>query len=162
MKKNNLLSVCAFALCLSLFLCVSMSAQKNEAQAGVLNQADFNRAVQFAVTPPLRDLISSQPVSVFGYHEASPALKPKLQKQLQFAAQRAVATKSVGENANVQSLAPVSATVGVNVLGVGIGFHGYTVPDAPTDSNGASGDWPGNQTHAQVVEWVNVSYAVFR
>ncbi len=99
---------------------------------------------------------------MFGYHEASPALKPKLQKQLQFAAQRAVATKSVGENANVQSLAPVSATVGVNVLGVGLGFHGYTVPDAPTDSNGASGDWPGNQANAQVVEWVNVSYAVFR
>ena len=48
-----------------------------------------------------------------------------------------------------------------NVLGVGLGFHGYTVPDAPTDSNGASGDWPGNQANAQVVEWVNVSYAVF-
>ena len=56
----------------------------------------------------------------------------------------------------------MNATVGANVLGVGVGFPGYTVPDAPTDSNGASGDWPGNQANAQVVEWVNVSYAVFR
>jgi hypothetical protein len=160
MKRNNLLSTCAFALALSFLLCVSMSAQSNNAaQTGVITKSDFSRAVQFAVSPPLRDLISSQPVSPFGYHEASPVLKPKLQKQLQFAAQRAQA--GIQSNSPVQALAPVTATVGVNVLGVGLGFHGYTVPDAPTDSNGASGDWPGNQANAQVVEWVNVSYAVF-
>jgi hypothetical protein len=158
MKRNNLLSMCAFALALSLLLCVSMSAQNNAAQAGVLTTAEFNRAVHFDVSPPLRDLIASQPVSPFGYHEASPVLKPKLQKQLMFNAQRGVAAQL---DATLQLLAPVSATVGANVLGVGIGFHGYSVPDAPTDSNGASGDWPGNQANAQVVEWVNVSFAVF-
>ena len=161
MKRNTFLSLCAFALCLSLFLCVSMAAQENATQPGVLTKSEFNRAVAFDVSPPLRDLIDSQPVSVFGYHEASPALKPKLQKQLQFAAQRGTTTSKLGENANVQNLAPVTATVGVDVLGVGIGFHGYAVPDAPTDSNGASGDWPGNEINAQVVEWVNVSYAIF-
>jgi hypothetical protein len=135
-----------------------MFAQSNSTQAGVLTKSEFNRATSFAVSPPLRDLISSQPVSVFGYHEASPALKPKLMKQLAYG-DRSV-TK-VGQQANVQALAPVSATVGANVLGVGIGFHGYTVPDAPTDVNMASGDWPGNQGAAQVVQWVNVSYAVF-
>jgi hypothetical protein len=106
-------------------------------------------------------MLASQPVSVFGYHLASPAMRPKLQKQIQFAAQRGESSAAVEENANVQKLAPVSATVGVNVLGVGVGFHGYTVPDAPTDVNMASGDWPGNQANAQVVQWVNVSYAVF-
>ena len=159
MKRNNLLSMCAFALALSFLLCVSMSAQSNAAQAGVLTKSEFNRATHSDVSPALRDLIASQPVSPFGYHEASPALKPKLQKQLQFAAQRT--PSGLQANAPVQALAPVSAAVGFNLLGVGIGFHGYSVPDAPTDSNGVSGDWPGNQSNAQVVEWVNVSYAVF-
>jgi len=159
MKRNIFLSLCATALCLLLLLCGSMFAQDNAAQAGVLNKAEFNRAVHFAVTPPLRDLINSQPVSVFGYHEASPALKPKLLKQIGYGDRST--GKSVGQQATAR-LAPVAATINWNVLGVGIGFHGYTVPDAPTDSNGASGDWPGNQGNAQVVEWVNVSYAVFR
>ena len=159
MNRNTSLSMYAFALCVSLLLCVSMSAQNDATQAGVLTKTEFNRAVHFDVSPPLSDLIASQPVSVFGYHEASPALRPKLQKQLQFDAQRGLA--GAQQNANPQFLAPVAATVGVNVLGVGIGFHGYSVPDAPTDVNMASGDWPGNQGNAQVVEWVNVSYAVF-
>jgi hypothetical protein len=48
----------------------------------------------------------------------------------------------------------VSAAIGLNLLGVGVGFNGYVVPDAPTDANLAVGD-------TQVVQWVNVSYAVF-
>jgi hypothetical protein len=159
MTKNTSVSMCAFGLCLALVLCGSVSAQDGSTQAGVLTKADFNRAVHFDVSPPLRDLAASQAVSVYGYHEAPATLRPKLLKQLQFNAQRA--QLSGGQNANVQYLAPVTATVGVNVLGVGVGFHGYTVPDAPTDVNMASGDWPGNQANAQVVEWVNVSYAVF-
>jgi hypothetical protein len=161
MKLKNTLSLCVCVLCLSLLVCVSMSAQSNAVQSGVLTKADFNRAIHSDVSPPLRDLIDSQPVSTFGYHLASPHLNPKLQKQLQFAAKSGLSTAAVGSEAAVQQLAPVTATVGVNVLGVGIGFHGYAVPDAPTDSNGASGDWPGNQANAQVVEWVNVSYAIF-
>jgi hypothetical protein len=159
MKRNISLSLCATVLCLLLLLCGSMFAQNNAAQSGVLNKADFNRAVQFDVSPPLRDLINSQPVSVFGYHEASPALKPKLLKQIGYGDRSSA--KTVGQQANVALAAPVSATINWNVLGVGLGFHGYTPPDAPTDSNGASGDWPGNQANAQVVEWVNVSYAIF-
>ena len=158
MKRNISLSLCATVLCLLLLLCGSMFAQDNAAQSGVLNKAEFNRAVQFDVSPPLRDLINSQPVSVFGYHEASPALKPKLLKQIGYGDR---STAKVGQQANVALAAPVAATINWDVLGVGLGFHGYTVPDAPTDSNGASGDWPGNQAAAQVVEWVNVSYAIF-
>jgi hypothetical protein len=156
MKRNSSLSLCATVFCL--LFCGSMFAQDNAGQSGVLNKAEFNRAVQFAVTPPLRDLINSQPVSIFGYHEASPVLKPKLLKQIGYGDR---STSRVSQQANVALSAPVSATINWDVLGVGIGFHGYSVPDAPTDSNGASGDWPGNQPNAQVVEWVNVSYAVF-
>ena len=154
MKRNTSLSLCALCMCLLVALSGTILAQNTATQAGVLNKAEFNRPVHSDVSLPLRDLITSQPVSVFGYHLASPTLNPKLQKQLQFAAQRGAATSSVETNANVQRLAPVGATVGVNVLGVGVGFQGYTVPDAPTDVNLAVGD-------TQVVQWVNVSYAVF-
>ena len=107
MKRNTSLSMCAFALALSLLLCVSMAAQNNAANAGVLTKSDFSRAMHADVSPQLRDLIASQPVSVFGYHEASPALKPKMQKQLQFAAQRAAAAST--PDAAVALLAPVTA-----------------------------------------------------
>jgi hypothetical protein len=41
-----------------------------------------------------------------------------------------------------------------NVLGVGVGFPNYSVPDAPPDTTMAVGD-------TEVVQWVNVSYADF-
>ncbi|HTV64186.1 MAG TPA: hypothetical protein VMD98_01215 [Bryocella sp.] len=41
-----------------------------------------------------------------------------------------------------------------NVLGVGVGFPNYSVPDAPPDTTLAVGD-------TEVVQWVNVSYADF-
>jgi hypothetical protein len=59
-----------------------------------------------------------------------------------------------GATAASLPLGPTAANVGVNYLGVGVGFNGYSVPDAPTDVNLAVGD-------TQVVQWVNVSYAVF-
>ncbi len=40
-----------------------------------------------------------------------------------------------------------------NILGVGNGFPGYSVPDAPPDTNMAVGD-------TQVLQWVNVSYTI--
>jgi hypothetical protein len=48
----------------------------------------------------------------------------------------------------------VSTTPGLNVLGLGTGFSGFTVQFAPPDTNAAVGA-------TQVVEVVNVSYAVF-
>lgn len=44
--------------------------------------------------------------------------------------------------------------VGLNLLGVGTGFPGYSDSVAPPDTNAAVGD-------TQVVEWVNSSFAVF-
>ena len=48
----------------------------------------------------------------------------------------------------------VATTPGLNVLGLGNGFPGFTVQFAPPDTNAAVGA-------TQVVETVNVSYAVF-
>jgi hypothetical protein len=152
MRNKNYLAVSILCLFALLLTCAFSSAQENTAQVGVLNKAEFNRATHFDVSPPLRELLKQQSTSgVFGYHAASPPLRPKLQKQLGFAATRQVEGLT---QTSQQTLPPVAATVGANVLGVGVGFHGYTVPDAPTDSNLAVGD-------TQVVEWVNVSYAVF-
>ena len=47
----------------------------------------------------------------------------------------------------------VAYSVGADFLGVGNGFPGYSVPDAPPDTNMAVGD-------TQIVQWVNVSYTV--
>jgi hypothetical protein len=154
MKRNTSLSMCALALCCMLVLAGTVSAQVNAPQAGVLTNSQFNRPIQFAELPSLRDAAAKTPVQVFGFHQASPTLNPKLIKQLQFGAQRGITTSTLTNNANVQNLAAVQASVGVNVLGVGIGFFGYAVPDAPTDVNLAVGD-------TQVVQWVNVQFAVF-
>ncbi len=145
--KNYLaLTLCLFALLLT---CAISSAQDKAAQAKVLTTSQFNQATHFDISPPLRDLAKTQAAPPFGFHAATPPLMPKLARQQALNASR----PQVGQETS-KVLPPVSATVGANVLGVGVGFHGYTVPDAPTDSNLAVGD-------TQVVEWVNVSYAVF-
>ena len=45
-------------------------------------------------------------------------------------------------------------SIGINVLGVGNGFPNYSVGFAPPDTNMAVGD-------TQLIEWVNISWAVF-
>ena len=136
---------------LGLALALPASAQQAAAQAQVqvLTDPDVNEAIQSDVSAPLRDMAAAPGVSS---HRGRPILRPKLQ-QMADAAQRSQAR--VADGALQTSVGPsVLATTGVNVLGVGTGFPGYTVPDAPTDANLAVGD-------TQVVQWVNVSYAVF-
>lgn len=60
------------------------------------------------------------------------------------------------EDPVVQRYGPPSAEFGpgYNVLGVGVGFPNYSVPDAPPDTTLAVGD-------TEVVQWVNTSYADF-
>jgi hypothetical protein len=128
------------------------SAQETPAQPSVLTNPDVNHPVRFDVSRPLRDM-ATEVSSQVGFHEASPVRHPKLQ-QLMEAARRG--GKPVKDGAlQTSTIGPlVSATIGLNLLGVGNGFTGYTVPDAPPDVNLAVGD-------TQVVQWVNVSYAVF-
>jgi len=81
---------------------------------------------------------------VFGLHEANPA--------------RRIAKPAVGAATDqvIQRSEPYSAEFNqvYHVLGVGNGFPGYSVPDAPPDTTMAVGA-------TEVVQWVNVSYADF-
>src|SRR5271166_2802314 len=127
------------------------SAQESPAQPLVLSNPEVNYPVHFDISRPLRDM-ATEVSSQKGFHQASPVRYPKLQ-QLAEAAQQDKG--QVADGALQTSVGPlVSATIGLNLLGVGNGFPGYSVPDAPTDVNLAVGD-------TQVVQWVNVSYAVF-
>jgi hypothetical protein len=102
------------------------------------------QAVGFAVSPPLRDLAKLPRAPQYGVHEALPVRRiPKRDF--------GIAVDPVEQNT---ARPQPNFTTGLNLLGVGNGFPGYTVPDAPPDTNMAVGD-------TQIVQWVNVSFAVF-
>ena len=127
-----------------------VSAQQRPGQPGMLIHPQVNYPLQFDVSRPLRDMATEVP-SQMGAHVAPPVRYPKLQLLKEAAARG----QTFEDGALQKSIGPlVSATVGLNLLGVGNGFPGYSVPDAPTDVNLAVGD-------TQVLQWVNVSYAVF-
>jgi len=129
---------------------VGLSAQN---YPNVLTNPQVSHAA-FAITPPLRDLVKNQPTELqFGFHQAPPvqhpkaALYQKFQKNTNFAAIH----DPVAQNTNQPDTIPVDQ---LDFLGVGVGFFGYSVPDAPTDGNLSIGD-------NQIVQWVNVQFAVF-
>ncbi len=143
--RNISISLLAGVLCLA---CVtSMSAQSDH----VLRNGQVSKGVM-VVTPPLRDMVKNQPTELqFGFHQASPVQYPKLQKLMQDAKNRTNFKDAAAQNKIVPDTIP---TLEASWLGVGIGFFGYGVPDAPTDANLSIGD-------TQIVQWVNVSLAVF-
>lgn len=143
-------SVGCVGLCCLLVVCGMALAQDNPS---VMTHPMVGKALHFDVSPPLRDMVKMVPNTPdYGLHLASPPLRPKLQKLMQMS-REGIAQP---DDRALQSYAPapLQPTVGVNVLGVGIGFFGYQVPDAPTDVNAAVGD-------TQVVQWVNTQVAVF-
>ena len=131
----SMLAVSLLALC-----GIQLAAQDNPSPEPTVSQA-----VRFAVSPPLRDLAKLPRAPHYGLHEALPVRripKPDL----------GVTVDPVEQNT---LLAPAANyTIGLNFLGVGNGFPGYSVPDAPPDTNMAVGD-------TQVLQWVNVSFAIF-
>ena len=120
-----------------LLLCaLPMSAQDNNTY--------INHATRFGISPPLRDLAKLPQSPHYGFHEANPV--------------RRVPKRAIGAVVDPveQSSRPASGVaygIGANLLGVGHGFPGYSVPDAPPDTTMAVGD-------TQIVQWVNVSYTV--
>jgi len=129
---------------------IAAAAQNAPDHAAVLSNPLVNNPIKFDISRPLRDMATEAPSQV-SPHEAAPVKYPKL-RQLMEAQQRG---EHIEDGALQKSIGPlVSATIGLNLLGVGNGFPGYSVPDAPPDVNLAVGD-------TQVVQWVNVSYAVF-
>jgi len=148
MRKNES-RISAFsvpALCASLVLIFALWAL-GAAQAQVFTNPQVNGAVHFDISLPIRELAATVSPQ-FGAHQVHPVRLPKQQPK------GAVQVPAVDDALQTSTGPLVSATIGLNLLGVGIGFDGYVVPDAPTDVNLAVGD-------TQVVQWVNVSYAVF-
>jgi hypothetical protein len=135
------------AVCLTCV--VSMSAQSGN----VLRNPQVSKA-SFAITPPLRDLVKNQPTQLqFGFHQAPPVqqTKPAIYQRNQKTTNFSAIHDPVAQNSNQPATIPVDE---LNWLGVGIGFFGYSVPDAPTDGNLSIGD-------TQIVQWVNTQFAVF-
>ena len=126
-------------------------AQETPAEPQVLRNPEVSYPVHSDLSPPL-SLMATVVSPQQGSYLAPEVRYPKLQL-LTNAAQRGLGP--LADSALQTSSGPlVSTTPGLDLLGVGNGFRGYTVPDAPTDVNLAVGD-------TQVVQWVNVSYAVF-
>jgi hypothetical protein len=140
--------LCMLVVAISFFP-VSLAAQ---AQPKVLTNPDVHTAIHFDVSAPLRQMATQAPMERGGEVE-HPVLYPKLQQLMQATQQ---GQKPVPDGAlQTTTTGPfVNASIGLNLLGVGNGFPNYTVPDAPSDVNLAVGD-------TQVLQWVNVSYAVF-
>jgi hypothetical protein len=146
--KSYKLGLVGIVLCLASV--TSVSAQQGP---NVLRNPQISKPA-FAITPPLRDMVKNQPAELqFGYHQASPVQQPKA-KQLLWNAKNfnyAGSRDPLVRNQNQPDTVPTKLA---DWLGVGIGFFGYSVPDAPTDGNLSIGD-------NQIVQWVNVQFAVF-
>jgi hypothetical protein len=124
-------------------------------QPQVLSNAVVNKPIQFDVSPPLAELAKEAP-AFQGVHLKHAPMRPKLQQLT-----RAQRSQRTGAAAAPQPLigSLISATIGLSFEGVGNtstlncpSVAGFTV--APPDTNAAAGD-------SQVVQWVNVCYAVF-
>jgi len=114
------------------------------AQGTSPSQPVVGNAVKFAVSAPVREIAKLPQPAQYGFHEANPVHHIPM-KDFGHAVDP-VEQSTAGPAANY--------SIGLNFLGVGNGFPGYSVPDAPPDTNMAVGD-------TQIVQWVNVSYAVF-
>jgi hypothetical protein len=106
----------------------------------------------FAITPPLRDLVKNQPGGLqFGYHHAPRVLHPKQNLALKSKHMDADFKDPAAQAGKLPGTIP---TKQLDWLGLGFGFFGYSVPDAPSNANLSIGD-------TQIVQWVNVQFAIF-
>ncbi len=143
--KSSTCGLLAVVLCLA--CASSMSAQSDH----VLRNPQISKPA-FAITPPLRDLVKNQSTELqFGFHQANPVEATKPQQLLWNAKHPVISKDPLAQNQYQPATVPTKLA---DWLGVGIGFFGYSVPDAPTDANLSIGD-------TQIVQWVNVSFAVF-
>lgn len=143
--------VCLLICGLPLLTTLQATAQEEPSLPLVLTNPEVNYPIQFDISPPLSEMaVEVSPQQ--GVHQALPVRHPKLQLLQQLAEQ---GQGRLADDALQTSVGPlVNTTIGLNLLGVGNGFPNYRVPDAPSDVNLAVGD-------TQVLQWVNVSYAVF-
>jgi hypothetical protein len=135
MIKSKIAGVATLAVGALLLFSLPLAAADNPSP-----QAAFNHATAFG-----SGRVPYGPPAVhYGFHEANPVRR--IDKQ-HFA--------PVADTVERRSLEPSTEFSLVNHwLGVGNGFPGYSVPDAPPDTTMSVGD-------TEVVQWVNVSYAIF-
>lgn len=123
---------------LMLFCSLPLTAQENSSKPTI------NHAVASGISAPLKVLAKLPATPQYGFHEANPVrrLPKRPATSLPDPVEQSVAGPAAGYS------------IGIDVLGIGNGFPNYSVPDAPPDTNLAVGD-------TQIVQWVNVSLAVF-
>jgi hypothetical protein len=121
----------------------------------VLTNAVVNKPIQFDISPPLAAFLAESPAAQ-GVRLVRAPKRPKLQPSVGAQRNESAAAASALQTLNAPF---VTATVGLSFEGVGNtsvlncpSVAGITL--APPDTNAAVGD-------TQVVEWVNVCYAVF-
>ena len=159
MRKNGKGIMCfsvaiVFALVLAVPSGLQAAPQQTPTGPRVLNNAVVNQPIQFDVSRPLAELLKEAPAPQ-GTRMMHAPMKPKLPH---LTAQQSQIEKAA--SAVQPSIAPlISAAIGLSFEGVGNtsflncpSVAGIEV--APPDTNAAVGD-------TQVVEWVNVCYAVF-
>ena len=156
-KKKSVISAISVIslLALGLLICPSSSSPQG-APSGpqVISNAVASGPIAFDVSPPLSEMISAPAVAPQGSPALIPVLRPKLQQLMQ------ALPAGAGGGAFQPVAGPlISASAGMTFDGVGNNaanncpsVSGLTV--APPDTNAAVGD-------TQVVQWVNLCYAVF-
>ena len=131
----------ASALVAAVFVCLCslpLTAQ-DDASATTVREA-----TGFAVSPPLRELAKLPRPPQYSLHESHPVLRiPKRDF-------------GVAVDPVEQGTPPPAAnySIGLDFLGVGNGFPGFSVTDPDPETNMAVGD-------TQIVQWANGSFAVF-
>ena len=107
-------------------------------------EISVNHAVAYGQTAPLRELMRLPQPMQYGFHEANP---------VRYIPKRDFGTSVDPVEQSSTGAPSTNYSIIANFLGVGNGFPGYSVPDAPPDTNMAVGD-------TQVLQWVNVSYTI--
>ena len=106
------------------------------------------RELKHDVSPPLAEMIRMTPAQPNPFSPRTlDILSTGHEQPAQFSAVPDAALQE-------QVLPPVSATLGLNFEGLGLGQYGFVLQAAPPDTNGVVGA-------TQYVQWVNLEFAVF-
>ena len=133
-RNITLLGVCALMVC-SLPLLAADTASP---------QPIVGHSVRFAVSDPVREIVKTPNPLKFSFQENEPP--------------RFVPKPSIGRVVDpvLQTGAAPAAnySIGTNFMAIGNGYPGYTVHNAPPDTNMAVGA-------TQIVQWVNSQFIIF-
>ena len=135
--RSAIASSATFAVGVLLFWGLPVSAQDNP-------KPIVSRTQAFAVSAPVRDLAKLPAQPEYGFRMPEPVRQ--IQRSPAGPVVDVVEQSTAGPASNF--------SIGLNFLGIGNGFPGYTVSDVRPDTNIGVGD-------TQIVQWAASSYAVF-